>query len=231
MIVNVSNINGKNIGDIVCPPYLYFDIGGKHRSFVREKIPSKKHVLTIWGGGAIVNNADKYVGNKILWGAGLTHRYKHGKEWLHRENMPDYILYGSRDYGYGDWVPCPSCMSPIFDNPPEPTRNHVQYGHFKCSPLGFNNNDMDLKKVIDYLASAETIYTTSYHGMYWGILLGRKVVAMPFGSKFYGLPYDVTLVKSFDGQKGKSFPNALKECRQANIDFYAKAKPIIEQFS
>lgn len=232
MVYSLYTINKYNIGDLSCPPKLYFDIPGKVR-FLLHSPKVKPTTLTIWGGGAISHHADKYGGNKILWGAGATVRHKHGKKWLKHEHISDYLLYGCRDYGHGIWVPCASCMSALFDNPPAPTQKSVYYGHEKYSPIknGLNNDVKTLEEAINYLASAETIYTSSYHGMYWGILLGRNVVVKPFGSKFYGLPYDVEIVKEFADQKGRSFPNALKECRQANIDFYEKVKPFLQKYA
>jgi len=47
---------------------------------------------------------------------------------------------------------------------------------------------MNLDEVIAYIASGATVVTSSYHSMYWGFLLGRNFVSVPFGSKFFGLP-------------------------------------------
>ena len=46
-----------------------------------------------------------------------------------------------------------------------------------------------MEKVLDFLGSGETVLTSSYHGVYWATLLGRKVLAFPFSSKFYTLKH------------------------------------------
>ena len=51
------------------------------------------------------------------------------------------------------------------------------------------NEHADMETILDFLGSGETILTSSFHGAYWGTLLGRKVLAFPFSSKFFTLKH------------------------------------------
>ncbi len=102
---------------------------------------------------------------------------------------------GIRDAGFNyDWVPCASCMHPTFDKKREIKHDFVVYSHrkFQLKVEGFpvlTNEDQSLEEVIDFLGSGETILTSSYHGAYWGTLLGRKVIVFPFTTKFLTLKH------------------------------------------
>jgi hypothetical protein len=137
------------------------------------------------------------------------------------------------------WVPCASCMHKAFD---------VQYNietevvFFSHSTLPLNivhgmpqetwnyphlmNDESDFNKVIRHLASGEVIVTNSYHGAYWGTLLGRKVIAFPWCSKFWGFRHKPVLCKPQEWlqqiKTPTTYPEAKEESREANINFYYK---------
>ncbi len=83
---------------------------------------------------------------------------------------------------------------------------------------------LEFSKIIKFLGQAETILTNTYHGMYWGILLNKKVLAFPFSTKFYTLKYKVPLCDLNNWQDKlqhiPTYPEALAECRDANKHFY-----------
>lgn len=228
-VVNVNFGQGRNVGDHFSPPARYcgslgdvFDIGSAPEADV-----------TIYGGGTMAleaaAHARKRSGIKIAWGVGHTERGRMGR---HVDPSYDaFDLAGVRDWGIGRedntyWVPCASCMSPLFDQEYEITKEVAFYGHALLSPMvgedSLQNDCMDMAKVIAHLGSAETIVTSSYHGVYWATLLGRKVVAIPYGSKFFALRHQPTFVDRYEGQAGRSHPEALAECRAANLSFSFK---------
>ena len=120
-----------------------------------------------------------------------------GQDAGQNENCCPYLdgvdLVGIRDYDVGlPWVPCASCMHPEFDRPRSPKHEVVVFSHkkFRLNIKGlptFTNKEVDFRAVLDFLGSGETILTSSFHGAYWGTLLGRKVLAFPFSSKFFWL--------------------------------------------
>ena len=80
-----------------------------------------------------------------------------------------------------------------------------------------------MEYVLDYLGSAEIIYTNSYHGAFWSLLLGREVIipksSNPLSSKFYGL------LKEFEEKEDCLVftppDNYLEECRKITRGFCA----------
>lgn len=213
-MISVHLPNTSNIGDEVGSPALYFD--GFEGRYHMDDFPIAD--MTVFGGGCIAKEASKksydITGKKVAWSIGDSARYSDKLD--NDVDYSNFDLVGLRDYptkGNYDWIPCPSCMSPLFDNIKEPTKRVIHYGHKKISPsVGLNNDCMDFEKVIEYLSQGETIVTSSYHGMVWGTWLGRKVEVLPFGSKFFGWPYEW----------GKVHDNSLKEARSLNTEFYKK---------
>lgn len=148
-----------------------------------------------------------FSGKWILWGTGqqiyssINSSHANLKDYFESAHKKfDYSNYtngfdlvGIRDFGFEyDWVPCASCMHPTFDLKRKIKHEFVVFSHkkYKISMPSFpsmSNDSHDFEKVIDFLGSGETILTSSYHGAYWGSLLGRKVVVFPFSTKFFTL--------------------------------------------
>ncbi|MTJ09046.1 MULTISPECIES: polysaccharide pyruvyl transferase family protein [unclassified Anabaena] len=158
-----------------------------------------------------------------------------------------------------NYVPCVSCMSKLFDkkynvkhefaiykhgnsnwklpmnelNFPVMENHQVNYKPTKINQLFnlFSPDDFQVSfsKIIKFLGEADTILTNTYHGMYWGILLNKKVLAFPFSTKFYTLKYKVPFCDPLNPndwqdklQEARRYPDALAECRDANQQFYQK---------
>jgi hypothetical protein len=172
----------------------------------------------------------------IAWGIGTNESNRMFSDY---SVVKDYDLVGLRDWGTPhEWVPCASCMSPLFDKYRDAKIEHpvVFFAHqwFKFDlPYPKLSNDCEtMEEAIKFMSSAETVITTSYHGAYWATLLGKKVMVLnPFTSKFFYMkhpPLNTSLFgheKCFD--KLKSYPEALSECREANIKFEEKAWNIL----
>lgn len=60
--------------------------------------------------------------------------------------------------------------------------DHPRLVNTRCSPL----------EALAFIARHRVLVTNSYHGMYWGSLLGRRVVCVPFSSGHYRFPWPVT---------------------------------------
>jgi len=69
------------------------------------------------------------------------------------------------------------------------------------------------------------VVTNSYHGAYWATLLGRRVVAIPNMSKMYRFKHAPVIGRAQDWRKlaalAVAYPEALAECRAANLAFFA----------
>lgn len=246
-IVNVHVADKNNIGDMTCAPLLYFDIPNRDRRMadLRNFKISEHEDIVVGGGGllypsfhlALKSILNEKKGKAVFWGGGLN---THG---ITKDHFPDWMnsfnLVGCRDWGQRfEWVPCASAMSPLFDKPAKVNQEIVVYEHHHTaiSIPGFErmrNNASDFSKVIEFLGSAETVMTNTYHGVYWSILLGKKVVIIrPFSSRFHSFKWPVSILESDDwkaGQKiARAFPEALRESREANLKFYGKVLALLK---
>ena len=210
-IVNYHVIDQKNIGDLLSSPLDYFTFPGYNieRADIRQPQTTTRGKHAIVGGGGLLysrflDNIAELVtlkeGKKLIaWGIGQqTYDFsnlENIKSFNYSQYLDNFDLVGIRDIDFGyNWVPCASCMHKSFDKKREIKHEFVVFSHkkFQLNFEGFprmTNEDIDLDKILDFLGSGETILTSSYHGAYWGTLLGRKVLAFPFSSKFYTLKH------------------------------------------
>jgi len=139
-IVNVHRLNTNNSGDLMCAPYLYFDELKQynkidildHKLYKLTKIINwikelSENDIVLGGGGlldrkAFVKSIDfieilKKKGRKIVpWGVGHNNPLFEASNVFYRQ-IEGFKIVGIRDYGIPgtDWVPCVSCMNPIFN--------------------------------------------------------------------------------------------------------------------
>ncbi|MBD2635328.1 hypothetical protein H6G52_08165 [Limnothrix sp. FACHB-881] len=140
----------------------------------------------------------------IAWGPGQQIYGKFTPQQIqnfdYRTYLDGFDLVGLRDahvenlgLGY-HWLPCASCLHPAFDQPRLIRHEFVVFSHKKFQ-IDFpdfprmTNEETDFETVLNFLGSGETILTSSYHGAYWGTLLGRRVLAFPFTSKTHTLKH------------------------------------------
>lgn len=191
-----------------------------------------KNSTLIFGGGGILHFKDlellikNFGGSKLIsWGIG--HNTCGGSKVSWPEYMYAFDLHGIRDWGNPwSWVPCASCMSPLFDMPYKTKFDVVVYEHGDM-PLNLNfpkmsNFHNNFSEVINFLGSSEIVITNTYHGAYWATLLNKKVLVLnPFSTRFLGFKHMPLLSNDLkDIKNTKSYPMALAECREANIKYY-----------
>lgn len=246
MLAFVHYKRTPNLGDQMCAPYHYFPFP-KHESYhLGDTVPPCDAV--IFGGGAIepmirTDGLHKKIEAKarIGWGIGSSRKGRTAHEPL----IDDLDLCGVREYGreFGQartvYVPCVSCMAPAFDKHYAVEHETVFYLHGKFDfPLQvegptLNNRAKNLDEAIAFLASGDTIVTNSFHGTYWGILLGKKVVCLPFSSKFYGFKFPPSYCLDGDWKKAKRaakrYTGALPDSRAANLHFYEMVRSLIAE--
>lgn len=249
--INIHRRNPKNIGDMMSSPVQHFDVLA---GFITLEIFRYRgrfdlsHTPVVIGGGGLFSNeffaehlADIIASSPrklICWGAGQnTHE---STSVSYPKMLSEFDLVGLRDHGSPyDWVPCASCMDPVFDHVYMPVHDVVLYNHIDFPGLRsaglpeLENSTSDFADVIAFLGSGATVVTTSYHGAYWATLLGRRVVVLnPFSSKFYAFRHRPVLANDTDWRAAittaTSYPDALEECRDANRSF---AEKVAEQLS
>jgi hypothetical protein len=134
------------------------------------------------------------------------------------------------------WVPCSSCMWPGFERYRalipiekigvyEHKRVPIKFQEFQNYPKLSNAGD-SIEEKLSFMARFEIIVTNSYHGVYWASLLNRKVICIPFKSGLFTFKHQPKYLKddfsSIRVDEIATFPNALEECREANVDFFKR---------
>lgn len=172
----------------------------------------------------------------VLWGVGHNNPSGYISGLLYRQ-VEAYKVVGLRDYGIKgvDWVPCSSCMHDLFDK--DYDRMHdfgiVEHesipipGKLHCFGFIKIKNTSKIEEMIKFIGSLDCLITNSYHAMYWGMLLGRKVVVFPNSSKMYSFKYMPSICLDMNAYKEavKStfvYNGLLEECREANLRFAEK---------
>lgn len=252
-IAGVVGYDMENIGDNNASPLLYFKFPYGTKLYTLYDFGSAvDEEFVIVGGGGLLGGLDGTINRVqalmrgrrehqcfIAWGLGL---HRHGSAAIDLpEAKPWYIdefeLFGTRDdLPLRRWVPCASCMHPRFDTAPEPVHDVVIYSH-KSIALDVHlmgaprrrsdtNDFPSLESALDFLASGAVIITNSYHGAYWGTLLGRKVIVVdPWSTKFTHMRHPPALVAAADWEaaidRAQIYEGALEECREANISFHS----------
>ncbi len=240
MIVFSHIRNTPNTGDFASCPAQWFDFP-EHRVENYDE-PIQDASAIIYGGGTMNNWLRGQTPPKvpcIAWGIGSS---RHGE----MEPWPDphgFALVGVREWSEdreraGLWAPCASCMSPLFDGTwpikheavlfvnasPSITERHGA----AVGGLPVMENDRPMAEIVAFLGSAEVVVTNSYHGVVWATLLRRRVVCLPYSSKFYNFrhPPAYSRDRGLDwrevAKEALVYPAALAECRAASRAFYER---------
>ena len=261
-VVNLHRYDPTNIGDFYCGVHHYFDeLKDKHldifdykrdeaiRDNWFEKITKNSLII---GGGGLLNREGfdlqmklfEQLGDKrkktVLWGLGHNAKEKstYGKISKYNVDTSKFGLVGVRDYGMKEeWVPCVSCLHPIFDEKHEVKNEIGMIFHkktlndksvlnkFKQFPSTANNAVFE--DVVKFIGETDTILTDSYHAMYWSLMLGKKVMVFPNSSKFYNFKYKpvISTFTNFEAdlKKVQSYSGVLEDCRETNLKFANKA--------
>lgn len=256
MTIFVHRNDKNNPGDYWSRPNHYFPISANEIVDIANIKDLKTSEPIIFGGGGLLGritwdkNVQELVENNhvILWGAGQNfygQKKKGDLVGVHVESsLPNYIdsfkQIGLRDYNLNyDWVPCASCMHPALSKAKKikPHKQVLGIEHNKIkikSPLfdcvSHSIEPDKLEDFLCYIAQYENIITNTYHGAYWSLLLGKKVIVQPWSSKFNNLKWNYATTDR-EGPKNKSIfsifesikqnnKTALDEARESNNKFY-----------
>lgn len=271
--VTVFRRDKTNVGDWWSPPERYFPLNVlKSIDLIDSAIIPNLNTNYIVGGGGLGNESFLPHLNRltrsdrryklIAWGIGADHQVDRNALIERPDNFDALLDYfssfdevGTRIFiptGFGErtnyhWVPCASCMSPLFRQLSDikPTQRIGFFSH-KRVPLSdrgrrtskirnmrsllvdrkthFNNSGSDFKRKLSALAQCEFVVTNSYHGVYWATLLGRKVICQPFKDGLYTFKHSPVYLledKLEEAmEKAKNYPEALEDCRFANVKYY-----------
>ncbi len=198
----------KNRGDVISGPYHYFKFNDSQKISWDENIIGDKPTNFTTGDSLIIGGGIFFMQNKprlnkmiksaksvIAWGIGMDVRQDL------QALVSQFTLLGIRERGsplIDDkkvfYVPCASCMHPVFDGMMD-FKNGTEFGEENFALHlngGFNKSKLlrafgnmrhtttvdDDNDIFVNLANAKCIVTNSYHGAYWGSLMGKKVVCI-----------------------------------------------------
>lgn len=239
--------NTENVGDRWCSPFDHLPFDDAVVLDLDEPTPPCEAV--IYGGGKIfgslhskLKSGDQKAKVRIAWGVSTVQTNPFSIRYaLSRRNM---TLIGSRDYGDErfDFAPCVTCMSPLFDKTYDTQHSVVAYMHHgKTSKMGMNipgniplldNHCDSLASVIAFLGSGETVVSNSYHGVYWALLLGKRVLCVPFSRKFhhYRLPPGYASPKDWMNRlsQARRQDEMLGICRESSGRFEKRVRALLE---
>jgi hypothetical protein len=178
---------------------------------------------------------------RYIWGAG--HNGPLSKLGDSLFEYPDWLVnfteVGIRDWDRNmPWVPCASCMHPSLYKKYQIKNDVIFFEHKKQLIKKFGNDSMprfvnsgsNIEQTIELLGSANIILTNSYHGAYWGVLLGKQVIVVsPWSSKFLSLRHTPHILSRDTDWKEvvdtvAVHRTALDECRSATELFWEKIK-------
>jgi hypothetical protein len=244
-MLNLTYSKEDNVGDRCAAVQLYYPKLAANIADLKAWKPTAANV--IFGGGMLLKFIRRYKvldymrGLKIGWGVGHAKSIKETFHYVDEPFLKKFDLLGVRDYIPGlRYVPCPTCKSELFDRRYAIKHPVVAYTNAlsgkmrpKGMPIMTNASARTMADAIEFLGSGETILTSSYHGAYWGMLLNRRVVVVPFNSKFFGFKYQPTIVEDPDKWcrvAGRPAPDTyLEECRQLNDEFYSDVLALLDR--
>ncbi len=227
----------RNVGDAACTPGLYFDFGASDDLPFGAEAP--ECARAILGGGQVyddVVDAAIYhtarARHRVVWGVGISARNVRDLSFDILEGSA--ALIGTRNWGVKrcEYVPCASAMSPFFDNVLPPAHDVVCFWHARKSDgvrrvAGLPEQDNHTGTMADalaFLASGATVVTNSFHGTYWAMCLGRRVLCVPFSDKFSQFQENPVFAGPEDWpdalEKAEAREGTLEDARARNLAFY-----------
>lgn len=201
----------------------------------------RQYKLIAWGVGS---DSVTDTSAMVQKGGNMSHLLKYfaGFDQVGSRIWEEGLYEGSKDLR---WVPCASCLHTAFHKLRDikPTERFGFYAHLRVplEPAVFGrkrrfrerfgqryavetNRGTDIEAKLSFMARHEFIVTNSYHGVYWATLLGRRVVCYPFKDGLYSFrhppAYGTTGNLEEALEAAVPYPDALDECRAANLDYY-----------
>jgi hypothetical protein len=176
--------------------------------------------------------------SKFVWGAGFNSPITEDSQSPeYPTGLLNFKLVGLRDVFTNmkhQWVPCASCMHPTLRKKHTIKNKVIWFEHKKqlIKDFGddsiprFVNSGSNIEQTIELLGSAETILTNSYHGAYWGTLLGKKVIVIgQWSNKFLLMKHPPRFLGKKENWKDvvesiEPNVNALNECISATENYW-----------
>lgn len=230
-----------NVGDLACSPGNYFDLGPHQFVDFKDQIPPCK--VMVLGGGQVFRDcvstailSAPSAQKTVVWGVGISPKDRAGVEYDLLDATADLLSTRNWNVPGCPYVPCASAMSPLFDTAAPPQHEVVFFYHatksqnirFDPAIPALGNDVKTMTEAIAFLASGATVVTNSYHGTYWAMCLGRRVLCIPFNQKFSHFPENPITSTHADWAQNihlaEARPVTLDHARTANRAFYENVR-------
>jgi hypothetical protein len=251
-----------NAGDYWSSPLKYYDFPNKElqqvhfldfcgavRNIPEYELYNIKDKVVVIGGGGLIAHKGNYLqetiewlveNNKVIfWGIGSNSVIPYNYNIFRHKNV---LSVGVRDIAFGlnyKYVPCVSCKNPLFDINKEIDSEIglIEHPDFPIDISGIPKiqNSSNIDDIINFISSKEILISSTFHGVYWSQLLGKKVLYYLDGqfpnSKFYGLKHRVPICNKdnyIEKTHNLSYVVGFKEeCREINDNFYKEVLKLI----
>lgn len=240
----------RNLGDTWCSPYDHIPALAAQWDATVQDIdePTPPCDAVIYGGGKIVGGLAAQMGAndlaarwRIAWGVSTVQKFpispRYGRAFRR------LTLVGSRDWGDRQFTfaPCASCMAPEFDQPQDETHDVVAYlHHWRAPEMGLrvpphipvlDNTCPSFAEAVRFISSGRIVVSNSYHGVYWALLLGKRVLCIPFSNKFHNFRVAPGYASPADWQTSLGRATGSREilglCREATDAFRRRVEELI----
>lgn len=253
MIYFCNTLYKANLGDLLSSPWNYFPVL-QHSAWIDADDYPRGDV--IFGGSgmiyqgyqaSMIRASEDPAIKKIVWATGIN---RHGStdvifpQWLDK-----FHLVGLRDFGNPyEYVPCPSCLNAQFDVKRKSIVDEIVVFEHDMFPITLDGNPTfprmkngdvtspcGFYQVLDFLAKGQIVITNSYHGTYWSMLLGQKVLLYkPWSSKFLSFKHppqicDEHTWKEMCDESTSAPEDFLRECREVNRSFADRVFTLLQK--
>jgi hypothetical protein len=231
----------ENVGDKNCSPQQYFPFPASQTYGFGDELPTSD--TAIYGGGQVFRATAKSIiargqqaRNKVVWGIGISTHQAGTDLFKKMAKQSQHISSRNKDVPGCDWVPCVSAMSNLFDTACSPTHDAVLFFHAEKSKNlvrvngmpAMSNHGATMAEAIRFIGSGHTVISNSFHGVYWALCLGRKVLCVPFSEKFLGFAANPVLAGPDDWpdsiENAEKREGVLEVARHQNQLFFAKCR-------
>jgi hypothetical protein len=202
----------------------------------------------IYGGGKIMGSLARLLGKndldakvRVAWGVSTIQSFPISPKYSRA--FRQMTLVGSRDWGDRrfDFAPCASCAASMFDEPVTETDDVVAYlHHWRAPEMGIkvpdgipvlDNTCPSFEEAVRFIGRGRTVVSNSYHGVYWALLLGKKVLCIPFSNKFkkFRIAPGYATAQNWHAKLSlaKGSDETLSICREATYTFRDKVNDLI----
>jgi hypothetical protein len=208
-----------------------------------------KDQIVVIGGGGLITDRGYYLQNiiewlvennkVIFWGIGSNAFKKPCYDIFDHKNV---LLVGTRDVSHElrhRYVPCVSCKMNLFERKYDIDAEIgiIEHpSHFVNIPnIPKTYNTVDIIELIKFIGSKNIIISSTYHGVYWAQILGKKVLYYNdtglVNTKFSHLKNRVTQCNNLNYlDKITNLTNLVgfkEECRHLNDIFYKDVLQVI----